>query len=104
MLRYLSTHLDNGPVYGADAPLTLTCYTDTDYAADTDRRRSITGLDKPCIWMSARQATATRSPTESEYTGTNTWPKFIPWAFSLCAALRMALNDKFCQANAISAY
>lgn len=51
--------------------LELSCYTDSDYAADRDRRRSITGplilaSNQPILWCLARQAKVTNSSIEAE--------------------------------------
>ena len=75
--RFLSTRRNHGPRYDKKGPLELTCYTDSDYAADRDTRRSLTGLlvlamKQPIVWASARQETVTHSSTEAEYIAADT--------------------------------
>ena len=92
--RFLSTRRNHGPRYDKKGPLELTCYTDSDYAADRDTRRSITGLivlamKQPIVWASARQATVTHSSTEAEYIAADTGAKVLTWLATLADELRI---------------
>lgn len=99
VLRYLSTRLDDGLFYKANVPLTRTCYTDTDYAADIDTSRFITGLlcilsDQPRVWISERPATVTHSSTNSEYICSDIGAKVKTWIPSLYDELQHPLTKR----------
>lgn len=42
--RYLTTVQNNGPTYTNNGPLKIERFSDPDYAADLDTRRSISGI------------------------------------------------------------
>lgn len=92
--RYFSSRADHGPRYTARGPIRLSCYTDSDYAADPDTRRSVTGLlvlasNQPIAWASARQATVTHSSTEAEFIAADTGARALTWLASLANELRI---------------
>jgi hypothetical protein len=74
-LAYLVGHLDMGITYSAPQGLKLNimeAWVDSDYAADPDTRRSVTGYiitlnDGPIAWKSKRQACVTLSSAEAEF-------------------------------------
>lgn len=89
MYENLSSRTNDGPVYDKRYSLELTCYTDSDYAACKDTRRSISGnllmANKMLVmWGSALQSTPTHSFKEAEFisagtgedikSGYQTWP------------------------------
>ncbi|CAN6685451.1 unnamed protein product [Malus baccata var. baccata] len=72
ILRYLQGTLHNGIVYSAASHPTLTAFSDSDWAADLNTRRSVTGYvvylgENPISWQSKKQTSVSRSSTEAEY-------------------------------------
>lgn len=87
-LRNLTSRSRHGPRYKARRSLQLTCYTDSYYAAGTEKRRSVAGLlalasSQPVAWASARQATVTHSSTEAEFIVPNTGARTLTCISSL---------------------
>ena len=77
ILRYLASRKNDGLTYDNKVPLEMECYTDSDYAADTNTRRSVSGIlvkvsGMVLFWASSRKATVTHSSTESEYIAADT--------------------------------
>ena len=71
ILRYLQGTLNHGIAF-TPGPLHLSAYTDADWAEDPDDRRSTSGYlvylgFNPITWSAKKQATVSRSSTESEY-------------------------------------
>lgn len=71
ILRYLAGSIDYGLHIQKSSP-TLTAFSDSDWAADLDDRRSATGycvyLGQNLIsWSLKKQAVVSRSSTEAEY-------------------------------------
>lgn len=88
LVRYLATTSNYCLTYRGEANNTaepeLTVYTDSDWAADHDTRRSTTGYlflfaGAPISWKSKRQPTVALSTTEAEY-------------MAACEATREAMN------------
>ena len=72
IFRYLRGTSDVGLIYGGDAHVSVTGYSDSDYAGDVDSRRSMTGYvftlgGSVVSWKATLQATVTLSTTEAEY-------------------------------------
>jgi hypothetical protein len=71
ILRYLKGTLHLGLSF-TPGPLTLSAFTDADWAGDPDDRRSTSGLlvylgPNPITWSAKKQLTVSSSSTESEY-------------------------------------
>jgi hypothetical protein len=74
IMRYLSATKDMGITFSRSDPelFMLKAYTDSDWAADKDTRRSVTGYvfflgGSPISWKSKSQPTVALSSTEAEY-------------------------------------
>jgi hypothetical protein len=103
---------------GTKTTRVLTAYTDADFAADTDDRKSRTGYvlyynNGPIAWGSKKQSCVATSITHAEYIALYTATKEVVWCRRLLAALgqvqysptviytdsqsamRLALNPKF---------
>ena len=71
ILRFLKGTLDKGILF-QPGPLTLTAFTDADWAGDPSDRRSTSGITvflghNPITWVSKKQHTVSRSSTETKY-------------------------------------
>ncbi|KAM3001281.1 hypothetical protein FF2_037593 [Malus domestica] len=72
ILRYLHGTMQHGIVYSSQSQIHLTAFSDSDWAADLNTRRSVTGYivflgDNPISWQSKKQTSVSRSSTEAEY-------------------------------------
>jgi hypothetical protein len=71
ILRYLAGAADNGPYYPKKPPK-FAAFSDSDWAACYDTRKSHTGIiftvnNVPILWVSIKQPTISLSSTEAEY-------------------------------------
>ena len=90
ILRYLKGTLHLGLSF-TPGPLTLSAFTDADWAGDPDDRRSTSGLlvflsPNPITWSAKKQLTVSKSSTESEYRALALASVELCW-------LRTLLND-----------
>ena len=96
ILKYLAGTLDLGISFsGNDHPLSLTAYSDTDYAMDLDDRKSRSGYilfanHGPVLWASRKQASCASSTTEAEYLAASSTTKEIIWHRRLLTSLGKA--------------
>ena len=78
-------------------PLTLTAFSDADWAGDPTDRRSTTGLlvflgPNPISWFAKRQSTVSRSSTKAEYHALATIAAELSWLRTLFKELRIFLH------------
>ena len=90
ILRYVQGTLHHGLTF-CPGPLSLTAFTDSDWAGDPMDRRSTTGLivflgHNPITWQSKKQPTVARSSTEAEYRALANCAADLAW-------VRMVLKD-----------
>uniref|UniRef100_A0A3Q7H5P6 Reverse transcriptase Ty1/copia-type domain-containing protein n=1 Tax=Solanum lycopersicum TaxID=4081 RepID=A0A3Q7H5P6_SOLLC len=72
VLRYLKNDLSQGIFMTKHADCTITAYCDSDWAACSDSRKSVSGYimflgDSPIGWKSKKQTTISLSSAEAEY-------------------------------------
>ena len=85
ILKYLAGTLNLGISFsGDDHPLSLTAYSDADFAMDLDDRKSRSGFilfvnHGPVFWASRKQASCASSTTEAEYLAASSTTKEIIW-------------------------
>jgi transposase InsO family protein len=96
VLRYLAATADYTLSFGG-TDLNLCGYSDADFAADVDTRRSVTGyvftLGGGAIsWSSKRQATVAASTTEAEYVAASSTVKEALWLRNLLANMGAACS------------
>ncbi|KAM0982243.1 hypothetical protein ACFX2A_015487 [Malus domestica] len=91
ILRYLKGTWQCGLTYSAQANMDLLAYSDADWAAYINTRRSTTGYivflgSNPVSWQSKKQGSVSRSSTEAEY-------KALANAAADVAWIRLVLKD-----------
>ena len=95
VLRYIRGTLYHGISFSS-GPLTLTAFSDADWAGDPFDRRSTTSLvflgPSPISWSSKKQTTVTRSSTEAEYRALVTTAAKVSWLRILFKELRIFLS------------
>ena len=96
VLRYLYGALYHGISFSF-GPLTLTAFSDADWAGDLFDHRSTTGLlvflgPSPISWSSKKQTTVARSSTEAEYRALAIIAAEVSWLRILFKELRIFLS------------
>lgn len=91
-LQYVSTSPNNGILLCASDSLVLQAYSDSDWASCPMTRRSITGYalllgGSPIAWKSKKQATISRSSSESEYRAMASAAAEVTWTVRLLEEL-----------------
>lgn len=87
-LRYLKRTINHGLSFNASRNLNIIGYADSDWATDTDDRKSVTGY---CIFIegnlisrcSKKQFTTSRSSTETEYRSIASATTEVMWLQSI---------------------
>uniref|UniRef100_A0A2N9I8B6 CCHC-type domain-containing protein n=1 Tax=Fagus sylvatica TaxID=28930 RepID=A0A2N9I8B6_FAGSY len=97
ILRYVRGTLDHGLFY-TPGPITLSAFTDADWAGDPDDRRSTSGLvvflgHNPVTWSAKKQLTVSRSSTEAEYRALASASAELCWLRTLVKDLGIYLYD-----------
>ncbi|CAN6714288.1 unnamed protein product [Malus baccata var. baccata] len=96
ILRYLKGTIHYGLQYTKSPDFLISAYSDSDWAADINTRRSITSYvvyigANPISWQSKRQSTVSRSSTEAEYKALAHCAADVFWIRSLLKDLRQFL-------------
>uniref|UniRef100_A0A2N9FFC2 Reverse transcriptase Ty1/copia-type domain-containing protein n=1 Tax=Fagus sylvatica TaxID=28930 RepID=A0A2N9FFC2_FAGSY len=97
ILRYIKGTLHHGIAF-TPGPLSLSVYSDADWAGDPDDRRSTSGLliylgSNPITWSAKKQPTVSRSSTESEYRALATASAEVCWIRTLLKELGIYLSQ-----------
>uniref|UniRef100_A0A2N9HHW9 Integrase catalytic domain-containing protein n=1 Tax=Fagus sylvatica TaxID=28930 RepID=A0A2N9HHW9_FAGSY len=97
ILRYIKGTLFHGIAF-TPGPLHLSVYSDADWAGDPDDRRSTSGLlvylgSNPITWSAKKQATVSRSSTESEYRALASASAEVCWLRTLLKDLGIFLSQ-----------
>ncbi|KAM3753912.1 hypothetical protein ACB098_03G127700 [Castanea mollissima] len=94
ILRYLKGTLDYGLLYSPSKDFKLVGYSDSDWAGDTDDRKSTTGFvfymgNTAFTWTSKKQPIVTLSACEAEYVAATSSVCHAKWRRSLLKELQM---------------
>jgi hypothetical protein len=97
ILRYLRGTLHHGIAF-TPGPMTLSAFTDADWAGDPSDRKSTSGFlvylgSNPITWSAKKQPTVSRSSTESEYRALAIAAAELCWLRTLLKDLRIYLAD-----------
>ncbi|XP_023881757.1 uncharacterized mitochondrial protein AtMg00810-like [Quercus suber] len=87
VLRYVKGTLHFG-IHFAPSPLSLSAFSDADWAGDPTNRKSTTGMlvflgSSPISWSSKKQSTISRSSTETEYRALASTATELAWLRTL---------------------
>lgn len=99
IFKYLKETDHYGIMYTKNnAPNILKGYSDSDFASDTDTRRSTTGYifklsNGPVTWNSQRQSTVSLSTTEAEYIAASCAAREAVWIRQLLRDVKESLNE-----------
>ena len=90
VLKYLAGTVDVGLTFCRDSSNELVAYSDADFAACVDSRKSISGVvlmlnDGPVVWSSRKQTVVATSTTDAEYVAAHDAAKEIAWIRRLLA-------------------
>uniref|UniRef100_A0A2N9J6E2 Integrase catalytic domain-containing protein n=1 Tax=Fagus sylvatica TaxID=28930 RepID=A0A2N9J6E2_FAGSY len=97
ILRYIKGTLHHGIAF-TPGSLSLSVYSDADWAGDPDDRRSTSGMliylgSNPITWSAKKQPTVSRSSTESEYRALATASVEVCWIRTLLKDLAIYLSQ-----------
>ncbi|OMP03555.1 hypothetical protein CCACVL1_02371 [Corchorus capsularis] len=96
LLRYLKGTIWHGININKETNLSLTVYTNSDWAGDPDDRRSTSAYivqlgTTPIAWCSKKQSTIARSSTEAEYRAIATAVSEVLWKQSLLSEIPLQI-------------
>jgi hypothetical protein len=97
ILRYVRGTIDHGLFY-TPGPISLSAFSDADWAGDPNDRRSTSGLlvfldNNPITWSAKKQLTVSRSSTEAEYRALASASVELCWLRTLIKNLGLYLYD-----------
>ncbi|KAI5330224.1 hypothetical protein L3X38_029622 [Prunus dulcis] len=98
ILRYIQGTLHYGLTYSSSVPVSLSAYSDADWAGDITTRRSTTGFvvflgSNPISWQSKKQGSVSRSSTEAEYRALANASAEVAWIRQILADLHVFLSE-----------
>ncbi|XP_048443305.1 uncharacterized mitochondrial protein AtMg00810-like [Pyrus x bretschneideri] len=102
ILRYLQGTIHHGVLYSSDMVLDLNAFLDSDWAADLNTRRSVTGYavflgNNPISWQSKRQNSVSKSSTEVEYKALAHTIANVAWVRNILKDFGVGLLTPPCQ-------
>ncbi|KAL9239955.1 hypothetical protein vseg_014225 [Gypsophila vaccaria] len=108
IFRYLRETAHVGLIYGFDTECLVTCYSDSDYVADIDGRRSMTGYvytlgGSVVSWKATLQLSVTLSTTEAEYMALTEAAKEGIWLKGLVSDLGLNHDQAVVHCDSLSA-
>lgn len=94
VMRYIQGTLEIGLMYTKSEELEVTAYSDADFAADLQNRRSITGCivfisNGPVIFRSIQQSIVALSTTQAEFIAASDTVKEVLWLKSIMSELQI---------------
>ncbi|KAB2594907.1 hypothetical protein D8674_030357 [Pyrus ussuriensis x Pyrus communis] len=97
ILRYIQGTIGYGLHYTKSKEFNITAYSDSDWAADINTRRSITGFvvylgNNPVSWQSKKQSTVSRSSTEAEYKALAHYAADVFWIRSVFKDIHQSIS------------
>ena len=97
ILRYVRGTIDHGLFY-TPGPISLSTFSDVDWAGDPNDRRSTLGLlvflgNNPITWSAKKQLTVSRSSTEAKYRALASASAELCWLRTLIKDLGLYLYD-----------
>lgn len=96
ILRYIKSHPGQGIFFSSKSSLQLIAFSDADWGACLDTRKSVTGFclfigDSPVSWKSKKQTTISRSSAEAEYRALAATTSEIVWVQQLLSDFQVKL-------------
>ena len=98
IIKYVLDTKDYGlridPIYKKNKPWDLVCYSDSDYAGDSDTRRSVSGFilyvcSVPISWRSKAQRSVTLSSSEAEWVALSEAVKEVIFVSQLLTSMKI---------------
>ncbi|KAM1541869.1 hypothetical protein ACFX15_011235 [Malus domestica] len=98
ILRFLKGTMHHGITFSAHTEVGIHAFSDADWAADLNTRRSVTGYVvyigcNPVSWQSKKQDSVSRSSTEAEYKALAHTAADIAWIRSVLKDMAVILNS-----------
>ncbi|GFY85446.1 hypothetical protein Acr_04g0001840 [Actinidia rufa] len=98
ILRYLKGSISHGLLFSSNTDLTITGYTDSDWASCLMTRRSTTGYlitlgGNPVSWRTKKQSVVSRSSAEAEYRAMASTTCELLWLRNLLSDLAVPLSS-----------
>ncbi|CAL8138959.1 unnamed protein product [Prunus armeniaca] len=98
ILRYIQGTLHYGLTYSSSVPVSLSAYSDADWAEEITTRRSTIGFvvflgSNPISWQSKKQGSVSRSSTEAEYRALANASAEVAWIRQILADLHVFLPE-----------